>query len=85
MQRKSRTSQNMGMAGERKRGSPHSGGKPSQHRQPKQGDLESLIKSINQCILLKYMKNKISKVGRRGLGHVSTFGGLGQIHYWVKN
>ena len=31
------------MAGERKRGSAHSGGKPSQHRKPKQGDLESLI------------------------------------------
>ena len=46
MKHKSRTSQNMGMAGERKRGSAHSGGKPSQHRQPKQGDLESLIEWV---------------------------------------
>ena len=27
----------------------------------------------------------ISKVGRRGLGQVVTFGGLGQIHYWVRS
>ena len=46
MKHNSRTSQNMGMAGERKRGSTHSGGKPSQHRQPKQGDLESLIEWV---------------------------------------
>ena len=41
---KARTSQNM--VGERKRGSTHSGGKPSQHRKPEQGDLESLIEWV---------------------------------------
>ena len=45
---------------------------------------------INKILMIMKRNNddhdvtKLEKVGRRSLGQTVTFGGLGQIHFWVR-